>query len=179
MRLFIAINFDEATKEAAAASAELLQQHSLRGNFSSRDNYHITLAFLGETERRRLPKVCEAMENCQGREMKLSLQCLGCFDRGDSVIAWRAVRAPRSLWTLQEQLLQELRLRGFSPDDKKFKPHLTLARQLVLAAGVSWEELNREVKEHEFTVQSMELMLSERIQGKLTYSPLFSCVFAK
>ncbi|MDO5297728.1 MAG: 2'-5' RNA ligase family protein [bacterium] len=76
MRLFIAINFDEATKEAAAASAKLLQQHSLRGNFSSRDNYHITLAFLGETERRRLPKVREAMENCQGREMKLSLQCL-------------------------------------------------------------------------------------------------------
>ena len=177
MRLFIAINFAEAVKDDIEASADLLREHSLSGNFSLRENYHITLAFLGETGADKLASVREAMDSCRGQKMRLTLERLGCFGRGDSTIAWRAVKAPRVLWELQEQLLKELCRRGFSPDDKKFKPHLTLARQLVLRPGVSLNELSKVIAPCEFTAESMELMKSERVGGKLRYTKLYSRAF--
>ena len=178
MRLFIAINFTEEVKDDIEAGADLLRKHSLGGSFTLRDNYHITLAFLGETAPGRVAAVKEAMLNCPGQSMDMSLGRLGSSGRGDSVIVWRAVQAPGCLWTLQERLLQELRQRGFTPDEKKFKPHLTLARQLVLSPGVSLKELGSLVKDRDFKVESMELMKSERIGGKLKYTALYSRAFS-
>ena len=48
MRLFIAINFDEETKQSIIAVQRRLREWG-RGNFSHPENLHLTLAFLGET----------------------------------------------------------------------------------------------------------------------------------
>ena len=177
MRLFIAINFDKHVRQELAASAAVLREHSISGNFTLENNYHITLSFLGDTVPEKTAQICGAMDECPAQSMTLTLGKCGCFGSGGSVIAWRAVKAPRQLWKLQENLQNRLLQRGFAPDLKKFKPHLTLARQLELQPGVSWDELNKLIMPFECTVESMELMKSERIKGRLTYSPLYSCRF--
>ena len=51
MRLFVAICFDEPCKDVLCAAIAGLKSHARQGNFSRRENLHLTLAFLGETNR--------------------------------------------------------------------------------------------------------------------------------
>ena len=48
MRLFIGILLPRAVQDSVAESARLLEQHCAAGRFVPRENYHLTLAFLGE-----------------------------------------------------------------------------------------------------------------------------------
>ena len=52
MRLFIAVSFPAPLREQLRQAAGRLQGQCLRGRFTLTDNFHLTLAFLGETERR-------------------------------------------------------------------------------------------------------------------------------
>ena len=77
--------------------------------------------------------------------------------------------------SLQNRLAAELRARGFKLEDRRYTPHLTLAREvrgeaepkLVLPEPVP------------ALVRGASLMLSERRQGVLTYTPLLFCGFAR
>ncbi|MDR1042323.1 MAG: RNA 2',3'-cyclic phosphodiesterase, partial [Clostridiales Family XIII bacterium] len=51
MRLFIAINFSEEIKDALCETIADLRDASRRGRYTHRDNLHLTLAFIGESDR--------------------------------------------------------------------------------------------------------------------------------
>ncbi len=51
MRLFVAINFSKDVKNALLAAIDELKGQAVSGNFTSPDNLHLTLAFIGESER--------------------------------------------------------------------------------------------------------------------------------
>ena len=51
MRLFIAINFSPSFKKAILSSAQQLRDRGVRGNFTREENLHLTLAFIGESDR--------------------------------------------------------------------------------------------------------------------------------
>ena len=61
MRLFLALAPDEAARAALARTACMLRPLA-PGRYVPPSLYHITLAFLGETDAARLPAVREAME---------------------------------------------------------------------------------------------------------------------
>ena len=48
MRLFIAINFDDAFLDALVSMQEDLKSAGAIGNFTKRENLHMTLAFIGD-----------------------------------------------------------------------------------------------------------------------------------
>jgi 2'-5' RNA ligase len=49
MFLFIAVNFDDATKNKLGGITRLLAAGATSGNFTATDNFHLTLVFIGET----------------------------------------------------------------------------------------------------------------------------------
>lgn len=49
MRLFVAIRLDASCKDVLCTAIAGLKGHASHGNFSRRDNLHLTLAFIGET----------------------------------------------------------------------------------------------------------------------------------
>ena len=51
MRLFTALCFDEKTKNALFSLSEKSKTFA-KGNFTLRENLHLTLVFIGETERK-------------------------------------------------------------------------------------------------------------------------------
>ena len=51
MRLFIAVRFTPEIKELLKAAAVRLKQQSVSGNFTDLENFHLTLAFIGESDR--------------------------------------------------------------------------------------------------------------------------------
>ncbi len=177
MRLFIAINFGDRALDAFEAARERLRAQAGRANYSRRENLHLTLAFLGELPGSRLADIEAAMSAAAAGAgaFTLSFDHAGRFRREGGDIWWLGAADCPALTALQSRLASELRARGFALEDRRFYPHLTLARRVfgsadprsLLAGAVPCR------------VSGMSLMLSERPEGKLTYTELFYAAFAR
>ena len=167
MRLFIAINFDEATKDRITAVQDRLRK-TAKGNFSRRENFHLTLAFLGETDAEQVATICRIMETLTVPKMKLDFDRVGRFRRERGDIRWIGIKKQPELIALQKELTDKLRRFGFPIEERGFSPHITLSRETVPLSPVN----DREIMGESFSAQadSISLMLSERINGKLTYT---------
>ncbi len=171
MRLFIAINFDDRTKEHLLAVQHRLHELG-RGNFSPPENLHLTLVFLGEVEPRRESAAREAMDSVTVLPMKLAFDHAGRFRREGGDIWWLGIGADKALTTLQRELSTNLRNKGFRLENRRFAPHITLARQVILHRTPDEGQLLATPFATE--ADTVSLMLSERIKGKLTYTERYA-----
>lgn len=167
MRLFIAINFDEETK------ARLLEVQSRlktagRGNFSHPENIHLTLVFLGETAPERLGEIRTVMDSLRVPKLRLSFDRAGNF--GD--LWWLGLAQNKELLTLQRELFEGLKQAGFPLENRRFSPHITLARQFRPHGLLDKDWLLGE--SFSTGADRVSLMLSERIAGKLTYTEQYA-----
>ena len=168
MRLFISIYFDDETKEKILEVQQRLKKLG-RGRFTASDNLHLTLAFLGEVGEERVPGLQALMDGIKVPEMQLVFSETGAF-RGGSELWWIGIRQNELLSTLQSELVKKLKASGFKVDSKKFKPHITLAREMHIGHAERGELLT---KAFSCTASHMLLMMSHRPGGKLTYTELY------
>ena len=169
MRLFIAINFDEDTKQQLLAVQSRLRE-SARGNFSRPENLHLTLAFLGELSPDCIPELQQTMVETGMKSLTFSFTHIGRFHWREGDLWWIGLEKNSQLEELQGQLCQKLKNKGFSVDSKKFTPHITLARQVHLTGPL--EENLLLPASFPTKVRTMSLMVSERVNGKLTYTEI-------
>ena len=172
MRLFIALNFDENIKTELGEISRDFQQFTCQGNFTRPENFHLTLAFLGEVAPARLEDIKQAMAEVAVKPFLLKMDGLGCFKRRSGDIYWVGVEKSKPLLELYRQLVDILIEKGFALEKRKFKPHLTLGRQIKLAEGLKLESLPVAAKPLSQRISKISLMLSERIDGRLTYTEL-------
>ena len=162
MRLFIALRFTEEFKIALDKLAKTLRANSSGGNFTRLENYHLTLAFIGETDRcRDLKKLINSVEYDR---FDISLERSGHF--GD--IQWVGLKRSPELEGLASDISDRLTASGIDFDKKQFKPHITLARKCVPHSG-----FRLDVPDVSMTCASVSLMDSSRINGELTYTEIF------
>jgi 2'-5' RNA ligase len=170
MRLFVAINFDAETKKHIIAVQERLKSIAT-GSFAHPENLHLTLVFLGEIIEPRIPIIERVMDEVPVPKLNLNFDHVGCFRRDGGDIWWIGIQKNDALFRMQKRLNQKLLDAGFSLESRSFKPHLTLARQMRSA-----KEIDREwLLSAPFSTKANEisLMISERINGRLTYSELY------
>jgi 2'-5' RNA ligase len=74
------------------------------------------------------------------------------------------MRVEKPLMDLQREIEHKLALCGFEMDGRKYSPHITLGREVVTDAK-PWN-----IEPFGETVSVIDLMKSERIRGKLTYT---------
>lgn len=169
MRLFIAVNFDDAFKLRLSRHMEELRKSALKGNFSRVSNLHITLAFIGETDR---AADCEsALRAIDFSRISISFDRVSRFKRRGGDLCWLGVREDRELKALAGAAHRELVGRGFKLEDREFKAHLTLGREVVFKSGFEPGSL---VLPNDLAcdVDRISLMKSERVKGLLTYTEL-------
>ena len=166
MRLFIAINFNKDTMSKLFDICEWLKAGSEQGRFSDPENLHLTLAFLGECRMAQALSAKSAMDASRFSPFAVSIDRVGRFRRDGGDIWWAGVRESKPLTDLQRRLSDHLTAKGFTLDTRKFSPHITLGREVVTQLQPKTLEPFGE------TVSAVELMKSERIQGKLVYSQL-------
>ena len=114
----------QATRKAARASG---------GRPVRAQNLHVTLAFLGSVREERLAELAEIAR--QAAAARLGGEALA-FDRLEY---WRAAQllcalpAEPPAWTaeLARRLQDLLASRGFAPDLKPFRPHVTVVRKVA------------------------------------------------
>lgn len=171
MRLFIAILLDKAVKDGICSVMEEMRAHSVRGNFTRRENLHLTLAFLGETKARELPALRKVMESAAGGPFTMEFGGIGYFPRREGPLYYLEVRRTPALLSLQSRLRDALSGAGYRTEDKAFRPHLTLGRTVVLERGFSAGAVSPDLPGQ--PVSRFCLMESRREAGRLVYTPLF------
>lgn len=133
MRLFVAVCLDASCKDMLCTAIAGLKGHACHGNFSRRDNLHLTLAFIGETNR--LDAANQALSSIRAEPFTMELSSLGRFQRSGGDLWWIGVAENDALSALQQQVAAALTKAGFSLEKRKFRPHLTLGREVVLEPG--------------------------------------------
>lgn len=180
MRLFVAVNFSDATRKKIASLAGELQKLPSDVKWVKEANFHLTVQFLGNVEEERVPGIVNALQKAVIgiNSFTLALGGTGVFP---------SVERPRILWLgisgevavlsrLQRQVQEGFRQIGFPPEKRRFSPHLTLAR---IRSPYGFSELLKQaqilVEKNKFSsvhINSIELMLSDLKPNGPVYSVL-------
>ncbi len=162
MRLFIAIRFSEEILDTLLRAQEQLRRLGARGNYSAPENLHLTLVFIGESSD--VLTLRRVIDRAAGAAFPLAVSGTGRF--GD--LWWAGVEKNPALEALAARLREGCKRAGFRIDEKPFRAHVTLARELK-----SETPPRADVPRTEMTVTRVSLMKSERLGGKLTYTEVY------
>ena len=167
MRLFVAVNFSDETRAKLVALRDELRQKAASGRFSAPENIHLTLAFLGERDAEQTARAKAAIDAVNfPAPFAVAFDHIGRFRRNGSDIWWAGIRENKQLLSLYQDLTDKLTAAGFVFEKRRYSPHVTLAREVVT------NEPPREIEPFSETVTAIELMKSEHIRGKLTYTAI-------
>ena len=171
MRLFIAVNFNDEIKDSLQKDMARFAEYALEGNFSRRENLHLTLVFIGETDD--VDAVKDAMRVIDDEALTLSIHGFGRFRRDSGDIYWRGIKQNKELENIYHKLVKSLVNHGFAIDARPFKPHLTLGRQVVTAPEFDMYKFEKTLPRLHADVNRISLMKSERVAGRLKYTEIY------
>ena len=125
-RLFVAVPLTEQARQEIIARLPVLP-----GRLVPPQNWHFTLRFLGDTD----PRLRDALVGELGKErlgpaFSICFGGLGAFPRAKRArIVWLGVEeGAKKLISIAESVERVVRRAGFAPEERPFKPHLTLSR---------------------------------------------------
>ena len=187
MRLFLAIQLNRQMKDALTGLQQQMQRQGVRGNFTRRENLHLTLAFIGE-----YPDpydVKDILETIDFEPFEISLDGIGSFGRPSGErplgsLLWAGLSGSEELKTLAKRLRRALAEAGIPYDRKKFSPHITLVRKPTIRSGAAADaktgsepatlpaELFDRLPSASMTVDHISLMRSDRGKHGMIYTEL-------
>lgn len=129
---FFALTMPEKVKDHLSRISERLKNDFPFKSWVHHDDYHITLAFLGNADQRRLTNavtnVKQALKDAQSFEVGLNRA--GTFGRPDLPrILWVNTTENASLSEVRDKVYASCEKAGFELETRPFKPHITLARK--------------------------------------------------
>lgn len=142
-----------------------------KGSFTHKENLHITLKFLGEVSPTKLEDIKKAMKGIKHDTFRL--ECLGVsvFNR-NGIVSAKVDGELNKLSALQSTIETALEKCGFKKENRKYRPHITLARRYQ-----AFDESDIGTipyRPSEFDVEEIILFESRRNdKGRLVYKPLF------
>lgn len=126
-RLFFALWPDDRVRR------DIVERREALGRVSRRQvpdhNLHLTLVFLGDQPCERLSAFEEAAGKIERGACTLELDRFGWFPRAR--VAWLGGDAPEALEKLQGALWRRMVDLGVRLDERPFRPHVTLFRQVL------------------------------------------------
>ncbi|MFC7678299.1 RNA 2',3'-cyclic phosphodiesterase [Paenibacillus sp. GCM10028914] len=135
MRLFIAVPLPEVVSNSIIRwRKELGEQMSFRKWVHPQD-YHITVQFLGDTQAGSVETVLSSLQAvaAEQKPIELILQGAGVFGLSSSPrILWAGIAGEREeLENLQQRVVMAMEPLGFIPEDRPYRPHITVARKFT------------------------------------------------
>lgn len=175
MRIFLAIEFTEEIKEYLYEIQQIVKKHSTKGSFTAKENFHLTLRFIGEVKENELNKLKEAIDyiSLNQENFKIVFNEIGEFPRRNKKIIWIGLQPNKSLDLLHSNLEDRLEIYGYQKEERRFVPHITLGREIILTEGFNKIEKLIQVHKKEMTVNKISIMESTRKNGQLTYAPIY------
>jgi 2'-5' RNA ligase len=130
MRLFVAIEIPEHVRSALGELMKSLRDTCRDARWVRIAGLHVTLKFIGESPPERVAKLKSALATIAPRApIAMNFSGLGFFPNARRPrVLWAGVEAGPDLAALANAVENALSPAGISQEDRKFTPHLTLAR---------------------------------------------------
>lgn len=173
MRLFAAVELSEKNRSALERASRELARFSVKGSFTKKENFHITLCFIGETDM--LQEAKEAVASFSAAPFDVEIRGTGVFRRGDGDIVWAGIEKCEPLEQAAAYLAGKLREKDFKIEKRGFTAHITLVRRFIPRPDYNFKAFSSGfpiLKQH---VEKISLMSSELKNGARKYK----CVYAK
>lgn len=124
MRLFVAL----ALPDSVAERLKLLQSGVPGARWMEREQLHLTLRFIGEVDGRDAAAIDDALSQIRCPRFTIELKGVGEFGGKTPRALWAGVRDEDAIARLQRKIESALQRVGVPAEERKFKPHVTLAR---------------------------------------------------
>lgn len=164
MRLFVSIELNMEMKRQLLNIQEQLRRLGVRGNYTPPENFHLTLAFIGDYPEP--DSVLEVLESLCFEPFELHLRGLGSFGE----LWWAGLEENEELGNLVRQLRYKLAQAGIPFDKKKFLPHITLVRKPEYKKAPDFGALS--LPQRAMRAERVSLMLSTRGKHGMIYTRL-------
>ena len=122
-------------------------RHRVTGDglrWSTPESWHITLQFLGDTSETQYECVVARLRELHSAPVPIELDELGFFDHAG--IFFAGVALTPELLALQHQVNLSTVSCGFNPEDRPYRPHITLARSKGRRNAIRLEALKAKMR---------------------------------
>lgn len=170
LRLFVALTLDRPARRDIIRLQEKMWGENGKG-LTRPENLHLTLSFLGETDPERVDDICWAMDKVRMQPPELIFDRIGVFKQSSGDIWWLGMKENKPLEDLQVRLADNLTYKWFKLEERKFVPHLTLARKSRPSYIPKNGCLEKKIRSR---ISYVSLMRSDQIDGKRVYTQLYS-----
>ena len=124
-RLFIGLELNEQLLE----ETEILRGGLPHARWQRDDQLHITLAFIGDVHGGLAREISQELGRIQFTPFEVKLSGVGYFGKEDQPkILYAGLESPTAVQHLHDKITNALRRIDVPVDNRKFKPHCTLAR---------------------------------------------------
>jgi 2'-5' RNA ligase len=160
MRLFIALDIDEAIRTRINRFVEGVNGFATDARWVRPESLHVTLKFIGEPPESAVDPIKHALSDIHGSAQEIHFRGYGFFPTAKSArVFWIGLEAGPQLAALASLIDDKMATLGIPKEDRAYSPHLTLAR----GAGGSGSPRRRKADAPNRTFQ--------RLQDKLTALP--------
>jgi len=171
LRSFIAIELPEKVKSALAELQQELKKCRADIRWVKPENIHLTLKFLGDTDARSIDRIIDAVKAACSIYSRFDLEAKGAGvfpDMRAPRVLWAGISDSDSLSGLQRDIEDGLAALGFSPEKRRFRPHLTIGR---LRSSAGMESLYDKIEgDKDISLGSIEVKSIFLIKSELTPS---------
>ena len=168
IRLFVGLGLPEPLRETLS----MMERGIPGARWIEADNYHVTLRFIGEVAEDRAEDIDSALGAVQAPPFALSLAGAGHFGKlRKARSVWAGVEASEPLNHLQARVESAIVRAGNAPEERRFKPHVTLAR----IKGETGHHLANFLSEHgDFRAPPFEVDAFQLYESQLTrHGPVY------
>lgn len=184
-RTFIAIELPHDVRARVIEHINKLRRElpDVRASWLRQDNLHLTLKFLGDVATTRIGDISEAVAGATSAIASFELTLSGCGTfppRGKPNVLWIGVGTQASyLLDLHELIERELATIGYPREQRRFAPHLTIARLKKPRGAIELAALHQslgfspvEIQVTQLTVFRSELLKEGSKHTALSRHPL-------
>ena len=177
-RLFIAVKvkFDQDTTKAFHYIQSQLEREKIK--WVDPHNVHLTLKFLGDTDEGLIDDIKQNLENITQAfpPTRLEMKSMGVFPGVHRPrVLWLGLEHDPVVWQLTAAIEEAMTSLGFEPEEREFKPHITLGRIKFLRDRKALQHLLDRYNDHFFQdipVDEVVLYESQLQPSGPIYTPL-------
>jgi 2'-5' RNA ligase len=144
MRLFVALDIDDAIRERIAHFSDEMRALAPDVRWTKPESLHITLRFIGEQPESKISGIEAALSRVSAPSMRISFRDCGFFPVPRSArVFWVGIEAGPALAELAGDIEEALVTFGIEKEKRAFNPHLTLARAKGASGAPGRQKSNR------------------------------------
>ena len=129
MRLFIALEIDEAIRERIARFMEGVRNFAADARWVKEESLHVTLKFIGEQPEEKVEPIKTALTTVVAGRSEIQFRGYGFFPTPKSArVFWVGMECGPALGALADAIEGKMSALDIPREPREFSPHLTLAR---------------------------------------------------